>query len=530
MLQVTSNTADKKKVHLKKLFFSRMVASVVLLLIFTWFEVFAHQQPLTLTLIILGVWTLLSVTQLVLFRFPKFSPYHILLQLCSDFILLGLIIYGSGGLTSPFVFLLGLVIIIAGSQARVLFTLFIAVLAATSYLIAIYALPGTTDPENTLKILLQTSLFFLTGGIMALIARRHALLQSKEQETSSEHKQLQEIHGQVLQAMHEGVITLTTRFSIQAFNPAASSLFNLSPQDIGSPIQHFITVPDSRLDSSKNGRHERFQYEVSQNNLDLLLTCTPLHDDNDVYDTHAAAWLLTIVDVTQTRQLERKLGEKNKLATIGQMAALLAHEIRNPMQTISQAAELMGLQHENKKLEHMITDEVARLNRLLSDMLDYAHPLQPQPKYTNMKALVSASIEQVDLTHQHNIRNDIPHIDLLIDPDHFRLMLDNLLRNAIRVSPQEDSIQVILSTHKDQWKIIIRDHGTGIDPSIQDTLFQPFQTGYKTGMGLGLATVWQVCQANTWKINIDESIVDGACFIIQGSINNDFKTLGEHHG
>lgn len=524
MPQEASKTTNKELTYLKKLFFARTFASIVLLLIFAWFELYAHQQTLTFTLIIVSIWVALSATQVILFRFPKFTPYHTLIQLCSDFILLGLIIYGSGGLTSPFVFLLGVVIITAGSQARVTFTLFITVLAATSYLIAIYALPGAIDPENTLKVLLQTSLFFLTGGIMALIARRHALLQDKEIQTSSEHKQLQEIHGQVLQVMHEGIITLTSNFNIQAFNPAAATLLHLSPHHVGFRIETFITVPDSLLDFSRNGEHDIFQHEISKHNFDLLLTYTKLHDDS------LAAWLLTIVDVTETRKLERQLGEKNKLASIGQMAALLAHEIRNPMQTISQAVELMGLQHTDNKLERIVTDEISRLNRLLSDMLDYANPLQPQPQHTGMKELIFSSMEHVDLINQYKIKSDVPEVNLLIDPDHFRLMLDNLLRNAIRVSPQYGSIQISLSTDKDTWKIIIRDHGTGIDPSIKDSLFQPFQTGHKTGVGLGLATVWQVCQANHWKVSIDDNITDGACFVVQGSISNDLESLGDNHG
>jgi len=524
MSQETSKTTVKELSYLKKLFVARTFFSIVLLLIFAWFELYAHQQTLSFILIITSIWGALSVIQIILFRFSKFIHYHTLVQLCSDFILLGFIIYGSGGLSSPFVFLLGVVIITAGSQARVTFTLFITVLAATSYLIAIYALPDTVNPENTLKILLQTSLFFLTGGIMALIARRHALLQKKEQATSSEHKQLQEIHGQVLEVMHEGIITLTSNFFIQAFNPAAAKLLNLSPQHIGFHIKNFISVPSSVLAFSRSGKNDMFQHEMSKHNFDLLVTYTKLHDDSH------ATWLLTIVDITKTRKLERQLGEKNKLASIGQMAALLAHEIRNPMQTISQGVELMGLQHTDNKIERIVINEISRLNRLLSDMLDYAHPLQPQPKHTNVKELIFASIKNVDFINQYKIESDVPVASLLIDPDHFRLMLDNILRNAIRESPQEDSIKVIFLIDKDMWKISVRDHGTGIDSSIKDTLFQPFQTGHKTGVGLGLATVWQVCQANHWKVFIDDNIKGGACFVVQGSISHDLESLGDNHG
>ena len=359
---------------------------------------------------------------------------------------------------------------------------------------------------------------------MALISRRHALLQEKETQTSSEHKQLQEIHGQVLLVMHEGVITLSSQFSIQAFNPAAAKLLGLTTQHTGYPIKSFITIPDSLLDFSRSGENDVFQHEISKHNLDLLLTFTKLHDDSQ------AAWLLTIVDITETRKLERQLGEKNKLASIGQMAALLAHEIRNPMQTISQAVELMGLQHQDPKLEHIVTDEISRLNRLLSDMLDYAHPLKPQPKLTRIPQLIQTSIEHIDLMHVHQIEVTSPDIECVLDPDHFRLMLDNLLRNAIRVSPQKGSVHINFSLDDTTWLLTLRDHGAGIEPSMRNTLFQPFQTGHKAGVGLGLATVWQVCQANHWQISIDDNISNGACFIIQGSLGNALQNAEVEHG
>ncbi|HIP06615.1 MAG TPA: hypothetical protein EYG66_01915 [Mariprofundaceae bacterium] len=520
----TFNTNHKEIGYLKKLFFARSAAFVILLSIFAWLDVYARQHTLSLTLTIGAIWLLLSAIQIISLWVPKTLPFHVLLQLCSDLILLGFIIYASGGLNSPFVFLLGVVIIIAGSLARVTFTLFFSVLASTTYLTSIYALPGAIDPENTLKILLQTSLFFLTGGIMALIARRHALLQEKETQTSSEHKQLQEIHGQVLLVMREGVITLSSQFSIQAFNPAAAELLGLTSQHTDYPIKSFITIPDSLLDFSRNGESDIFQHEISKHNLDLLLTFTKLHDDSQ------AAWLLTIVDITETRKLERQLGEKNKLASIGQMAALLAHEIRNPMQTISQAVELMGLQHQDPKLEHIVTDEISRLNRLLSDMLDYAHPLKPQPKLIRIPQLIQASIEHIDLMYVHQIEVTAPDIECVIDADHFRLMLDNLLRNAIRVSPQKGSIHINFSLDDTTWLLTLRDHGAGIEPSMRNTLFQPFQTGHKAGVGLGLAIVWQVCQANHWQISIDDNITDGACFIVQGSVGNDLQNAEVEYG
>ncbi|MDX8381489.1 MAG: ATP-binding protein [Ghiorsea sp.] len=525
------NTSDEKGNFLTKLFIYRNIASVILMLMLYWFERYSGQQNLSLLQQVAGLWLFFGFIQFAAFRFFKHVTSYTYAQLISDLILIGYLIYGSGGLTSPFIFLLGLVIITAGSQARIILTLLITVLATATYIITIYSFADAQQlniqAEDTIKILFQTSLFFLTGGIMAMIARRHALLKAKEKQTSSEHKQLQEIHSQVLQTMQEGIVILNADMSIQAFNPSAAQLLSLSNHQAGTNIRSIINMPDQLYAFSQHGELDNFRHEVSWHNHDLLLNFTKLHDDSSI------SWLLTLVNITETRSLERKLAEQDKLASIGQMAAMLAHEIRNPMQTISQAVELMGLEHSNTKLEHIVTDEISRLNRLVSDMLDYANPLHPKPQPTSILPLLHTSVEQVDLNKAHHILVKSPDINLDIDSDHFRLVLDNLLRNAIRVSPKPSSIEVsLLKEDNKKWRLSVRDHGAGISPEMRKTLFQPFQTGHKKGVGLGLATVWQVCHVNKWQIHIDTSINNGACFIIHGNQNdNNVAALsGVQHG
>ena len=516
-------TPEIKK--LKMLFITRNIAAAVLLLAFAWFEGYSGQHRFTLVQSYAFLWLALATIQFISFRFQLTLKLHLLLQLSSDLFLIGLVINSSGGISSPFVFLIGLVIITAGSQARILFTLVITILAAVTYLISIHSLSGSLETEGTLKILLQTSLFFLTGGIMAWIARRHALLEDKEQQTSQDHHKLQEVHGQVLEVMHEGVILLAPNFHIQAFNSAAANLLGLSKQHTGFDINSFISIPDQLTTFSFDGEMDMFQHETQKHNHDLLLTFKKLSGGHDV------AWLMTLVDITETRKLERKVAEQDKLASIGQMAAMLAHEIRNPMQTISQAVELMGLKHEDKKLEHIVTDEISRLNRLVSDMLDYANPLHPKPQDIKIKDVVTSSVQQVDMNQQYNIQIQVDDAIIVnLDPDHMRLITDNLLRNALRVSPEPNSIVIAFELFDKYWQLRVRDHGTGIDKDMKKSLFLPFQTGHKKGTGLGLATVWQVCQTNAWEIHIDEGITDGACFVVEGKLSSSSSVIGEKHG
>ncbi|MDX8388532.1 MAG: ATP-binding protein [Ghiorsea sp.] len=497
--------------RLKRLFYARTTGTLVLLLLFTWLADYSEQAlsvslPFTFLL-----WGLLSLLQIILFRFPRIIIGNLLLQIVSDFTLIGLLVYNSGGINSPIIFLLGVLIIIAGTQARVLMVLISAVLASTTYLISIHTYASRHQQiiqnEDTLHILLQISLFFLAGGIMALIARRHANLQQDTQHTTTENLRLQELHSQVMNAMQEGIVLLDKNLVIQDFNSATKDILNTQNLRINNHLNSFLTTPQELLSFIQQNDLDHFRTEIQHQQQSLLLTLSRLHENN-------ASWLMTIINTTETRLLERQLAEQDKLASIGQMAAMLAHEIRNPMQTISQAVELMGLQQKDNRLETIISDEISRLNRLVSDMLNYASPLHPHIQNVNVHALTNSAIAQADLHNVFQIKCDVPDININVDPDHFRLVIDNLLRNALLASPKQASINIVFQQQRDGWNLSIKDHGPGIDKALRHKLFDPFQTGRKEGTGLGLATVWQVCQINHWSVRVDESFKDGTCFVV----------------
>lgn len=508
-----SNSDEPEIIRLKHLFYARVIGSLTLLLIFSWLIQQSNEiSSISLTAIFV-LWFGSTLIQFFLFRFKKIITGNLLFQLSADLMLIGLMIYNTSGIISPLIFLLGVVIVIAGTQARVLVVLITAVLASVTYLSVIHLYANhhgqLITGEQSLLILLQVSLFFLTGGIMALIARRHANLQQEQQHTTIQNYRLQELHSQLMNAMQEGILILDQNLSIQDFNPSAAKIIGIpNSKHTKYNLYDFLTVPPEILSFMNNNNLDTIQTEASHQQQTLLITLTRLLEGKET-------WLMTIVNITETRKLERKLAEQDKLASIGQMAAMLAHEIRNPMQTISQAVELMGLQSPNSQLEHIITQEISRLNRLVSDMLDYASPLHPHVQNVEIKALIQTSITGTDLTNQYRIQSQVPNSIIQLDPDHFRLVLDNLLRNAIFFSPTPESVNIIFIGHTDNWTLRIRDHGEGLGKEMRKTLFEPFQTGRKQGTGLGLATAWQACQVNQWSILIDEHIQNGTCFIIR---------------
>ena len=508
----TSTHEINEPYRLKRLLIARLSGSFIILLLLYWFGSSTNQ---TVTpFYIFSLWLILSIIQIFLLRFHHFVILNLLFQIFSDLTIIGFLVYTSGGIFSPLIFLLGVVIIVAGTQAHVLLALTTAILSATTYLLAIHAHATSTGfnlfENHTLHILLQISLFFLTGGIMALIAKRHEKLQREGQKTSTQHHHLLKLHKQVLRSMQEGIIIINGDLIIKDYNDATADMIGIKPENLNQNIYSILEIPADAVAFIKLHQHSAFRCEVSHHDKKLLLTIAPLLEDD-------FTWLLTIVDITETRNLQQQLAKQDKLASIGQMASMLAHEIRNPMQTIAQAVELMGLTQKNDKLESIITDELSRLDRLVSDMLDYASPLYPNKQKVDIHNLISSAISQVDLNNEKGIHVTVESSEIEIDPDHFRLVIDNLLRNAVKASPDPDTILISFQQKNEGWTLQVRDHGPGINQNMRNSLFEPFQTSSKHGTGLGLATVWQVCLENHWTIDIDYTIVDGACFIVSES-------------
>jgi len=447
-------------------------------------------------------------------------PVQLFIQFSLDLMLVAVLVVLTGGIYSPFVFLFGLLIVAAGTQAQVLVVLLVTVFGCICYLASIngFALwqKQPISAAEGLHLLLQTSALFLVGGVMAAIARRHASLQQESHQVEYQHRRLKEMHDQVVSSMQEGIVILDEGLHIQDSNEPARRLLNTRLGQMRLQLQEIGSTPESLLEYLGGNSGKPFQCEWHTESGICLVTASELPGEDP-----AARWVLTLVDISELRKLERKLAEQDKLASMGRMLAMLAHEVRNPLQTIGQSVELMKTVGEGKQeeIQEIVSEEISRLNRLVSDMLDFLQPLKPEPVDVYPRDLIGSSVVQVDMVDRHRISWRSSIEELNVDPDHFRLVLDNLLRNAVEASSDPGSVEILLESTGAIWELSIQDQGGGISESMRGHLFEPFATGRTTGIGLGLATVWQVCQANDWHVEVND-IPGGSRFSVRGKMTN----------
>ncbi|MGI6226249.1 MAG: PAS domain S-box protein [Peptococcales bacterium] len=244
------------------------------------------------------------------------------------------------------------------------------------------------------------------------------------------------------------------------------------------------------------------------------------------------AQLIVFRDITQRKMVEKNLEEaqkilfeKEKLALIGQMAAGMAHEVRNPLATVRGYAQLLQLKEYNKErlnsyLE-IIIKEIDRVNNLISDFLQLARPKEPSLKKQDINQLISEFLELfMSQTLYNNIeviyepKNNLPKCYL--DEDQIKQVLLNLAKNSIDAMPKGGKLRIAtgFNTEERQVFIVIEDNGCGIPESVLSKLTMPFFTTKDKGTGLGLSISYALIRAHGGKIEVESIVKKGTKFTI----------------
>jgi signal transduction histidine kinase len=253
--------------------------------------------------------------------------------------------------------------------------------------------------------------------------------------------------------------------------------------------------------------------------LDLLLTGSVLGflADRERRKTHE----LELANQRLRASFE-KLRQSERMSAVGQLAANLAHEIRNPLAGIEGAADLLGAGTLNRDTQveftNIIRKESRRLSKLLSELLDFARPRSPEFVTTSVDQLIHSVVALVGptaLKEGIELREDLaPGVKIHCDPSQIQQVVLNLVMNAIQASTSPSDVTV--RTHLESGQVIIDvlDQGSGISPSDRDQLFTPFFTTKTGGMGLGLPIAQQIVGNHGGRISVAENQPKGTIFTI----------------
>jgi two-component system sensor histidine kinase HydH len=233
---------------------------------------------------------------------------------------------------------------------------------------------------------------------------------------------------------------------------------------------------------------------------------------------------------TQLKAAYQKLNEtfdhlrhSDRLASLGQLSAGIAHEIRNPLGSIQGAVDILAqdLAPTDPKSEfaQIARKEVSRLEKLTGEILQFSKPAPPKQLPIDWREIAEAACRLCsDQAHRQGVEiireREAPEITILVDPEQLKQVLINILINAIQAQPGGGKIIIQGQIEAGELALSIRDHGSGIPPEDLDHIFDPFFTTRREGTGLGLSISYQLIKNNGGRIRATSEPGRGSCFLV----------------
>jgi two-component system sensor histidine kinase PilS (NtrC family) len=369
------------------------------------------------------------------------------------------------------------------------------------------------DPSRLSFLLGIASLqVFATTLILVLIRRNLDRLRSDLTVSEAAVDELSALHQRVVESMHSGLITLDMQGHVTSANPAAESILGRSVP-LGVPIQELF--PAGHPFPSRRGREHRFEVVLSG----------PDGGGRRILGGHLATLrgaagresgqLLLFQDLTDLKELEERTRISERLAAIGQLAAGLAHELRNPLASISGCVQLLQRKESPEEVRDRVLGilerETQRVGAIVSDFLDFARPEPPSGSILFLPRVleeVRSSWEMDPRTEGFPFTVDpVPPVFLLSDSSGLHRALMNLLSNARKAMKNvpEPFVRLACLVTDGMICLTVSDNGCGMTKEQLDRLFVPFAGSFEEGSGLGMSLVYKFIEAMGWQIKVESS-------------------------
>ena len=487
--------------------------------------------PLRLFLSTILLWYTVSLFYVLLLSLWREHRLQASLQVLTDLILVSLVVHETGGWDSSWNFLYPLVIIVAGILlprvwahlvAALAFILYGAVLELNYYgVVRSYC---SSHPElKALQGIIFVNLFaFLTVAYLAslLVAKlREARVELKD--ASGALEDLQILHENIIQSISSGLITTNLDGRITLVNSAAQKLLECTPaQLLGKPVTSLF------LDALPNGEsrsHAEVRFDAAggfRKTVRVRVAALNLPERGPL------GYVYALDDLTEIRRLEREVRMQDRLAAVGRLAAAIAHEIRNPLTSIAGSVSMLSgipaLGEEHRRLLDIVTRESQRLNGIITDFLAYSRGKKYHFDNADLVRLLEDTLTLV--RHRMTAENTgitiecrfaTPEAWVLADGDKIRQVFWNFAENAIRAMQNGGTLRVAIERLGNDWQVSFADTGTGMTPQQTEKIFEPFQSDFEGGTGLGLAVVYQIVQAHEGKVWARSKPGQGTTFVLR---------------
>jgi two-component system sensor histidine kinase PilS (NtrC family) len=513
---------------LKRLMLLRVVMVTTLLLIAVYVEAVSETllRVNPLYFLIAATYALTIVHGLAL-RFTPLRAPLVYAQVLGDLLIITGLVYLSGGTRAGFILLYPISVL---SGSMLLYRrqgLVLAGLATVLYGGLVYAVrEGLVAPQGLYDVPYLPAKYlifsiFVTGVACATVATigsyfAESLKSAGERlsEAAVQMADLQELNKVIVDSIHSGLATADASGRVLYINAVGQRILGLGAGEAEGRSVSEVFRCDALSSTAMVERAERdlarleLAYESPGGRaVDLGVSVSPLA----TADPRRAGFLLVFQDLTNVKRLEREVRMKEKLAVVGEMAAYLAHEIRNPLGAISGSAQMLMAEPEvpqdHARLLAIITRESKRLSDALNQFLFQARPTERPIGPVDLGRIVGESVSLLrnsrELSRAHRVEFSCQEgtLTCLGDADRISQVFWNLARNGIEAMPKGGVLSVNLRRSGDEAVLAVRDEGPGMGADDQRGLFEPFRTGTPRGTGLGLAIVYRIVEEHRGEIS-----------------------------
>jgi len=471
---------------------------------------------------------------------PKMAVWTIVV---ADILLEAAIVHFSGGTSSQFSMIYCLTIVAAAFMLEVPGGLASAILSSLCFIgygvfesLGILVPPGrelvgNIQKPGLLDTYMHLSLFFLVGTVGGILARHIQLKGRQLEHAEIELEQLKVDTDYILRNMSSGILVTDSDAAVITMNPAAEEILGVTREAVvGRPIKRALGVgaPElaTELEEALRGEHDKLRHEITVHTGGTrqkpLGTSISLMRDGD---GRKRGVISVFQDLTEVHEMRERVRKADRLAAIGELSAGIAHELRNPLASISGSIEVLAgdleLSDEHEGLMELITRESDRLDRIISDFLEFARLRHP----TKRPVQVDLVLEEVLTLLRHNhaksrgVRleltrhGSIPTIRA--DDEQVRQVFTNLVVNSCEAMSEGGTLEVeVRQTGDGCIAAAFRDTGPGIDEDFVARLFEPFFTTKDGGTGLGLAIANKIVMAHGGTVEFHNREGGGAEFLI----------------
>ncbi|AKF07143.1 two-component system sensor histidine kinase NtrB [Sandaracinus amylolyticus] len=455
-------------------------------------------------------------------------------QLAVDLAIASALVWLTGGAVSSFSFLYGVVILLSALVAGPSQVAATAGLAGVLYVSIGIALPTgwLPDPSGAMATLAPTELsiallrnvvgLFLVGLLANVLSARLRRTGGELRIATASAAEYARLTEDIVRSLGSGLITTDLDGRIRSINDAGARILGTSTDAlVGTPVAEIlprISATPMSSPARQGERGESFATRPDGSELPVGFTRTPLVGaDGTQHGT-----LVLFQDLTEIAQLRAKAEKAERLAVLGQLAAGLAHEIRNPLGSISGSVELVRdaqeLGEEDRRLLGMVLGEVERLNELVTTMLDVGRPVTPDRIDVDLRSLAGEVIEVARRGPTRSAGVEVrleadEDVHAHADPAQLRQVLWNLVKNAMQYSPRGAVVTVRVRALEDgSVSLEVEDRGAGIAAEDLEKVFDMFFTKRRHGVGLGLALVKQIVEAHGGQVRVESRPGAGARF------------------